>query len=762
MRKATWYVIIILILIASGACSDSNPVSPEDSGTLPGSSDDGTSLVFSPDMNRGGHHVLGAWELIFDFENETARAIPQRFAGNHFNVRKFMETAPCSTCLTLSNFLPQPDYTFYIDVSLEHPFPGLDQFTGFDIRGIAIFNGSYTFPASHQVMSDYTLGDVELLNTDGLTPLFNPVDFAEGTSLPLFTYTKGKFATPLATPATLNGFRAFFPDAERRHFVAGETDTKTYHIARPSGTLLRVGYVVDASWDFPINTPVEDPITDFGPNANSIEAYKIEASIGTGLMPGCGYAPYQVDVYDHQGSSTIEMITLESPDLMSGVLSDPSGTDMGDFTRFTGNIPNELEVGEGTYRVLVGAVDKTEDPYLGTLAMFTVTDATVEFVPIEYDEFWRKDGKTLDNNNYNPYETEFDTTITEAWTVEYTSGIGYTYESTPVVGMEAVYFVTDYPFDPRIRALDLDTGDEIWSELIKYQPDVAIYRCAPLIGYCEVYVGGSSVYCYDSEDGDYLWGFEGDDTQYVHGSPAISEEILVIWGSNNTLYAFEAYTGGFLWDYTQMEFPGNSGTVVIEDGVVYAAGARGNAFALNLYNGDEIWQISFPGGGPVGDMNCWAAPVMADGLIWFPCFNCNLYGVDPLDGSIDVTVPLDDRIPWAAPAFDGTYLYQPVAYDPNYWQSFEGPYGVMAISTDGTVEWEFPGVDVEAFWTQPVVANGVVFVPSDAGYLYMLNPADGTEVATAYEFDAPVKSGMAIQDGRLYLMDTAGKFYCLE
>ncbi len=126
MRKLSLISAFILLLVVTSCASPttSPPIDSPDT-ILPGFSGQG---FISP-----GHNVLGAWELVFDFENLTAEAIPVRLATGHFNVRKFMEDGPCTNCLTLHNFSPQPDETFYIDVKFTHPFPGLDNFSGFDV-----------------------------------------------------------------------------------------------------------------------------------------------------------------------------------------------------------------------------------------------------------------------------------------------------------------------------------------------------------------------------------------------------------------------------------------------------------------------------------------------------------------------------------------------------------------------------------------------------------------------------------------------------
>jgi len=759
MRKILISLILTAVLAISSCASPTVPSEVTSDAPL---NQNGT-VIFNEGMQSGGHHLLGFWELAFDFENSTAEAIPQRFYEGHFNVRKFMEEGPCYQCLTLLNFSLQPDETFTVDVRFEHPFPGVDNLSGFDVRGIAIFNGTYNYTASGLIGSDRSLGDMELLNADGFTNLFNPIEFEPGSNLPILCYSQGKIATYLSNPATLNGFKAYYPDTERRLFRAGESDTQTYHIARPAATKIRVGYAVDASWDIPLTKPVTNPVVDFGPEANCLEAYKIEASIGTGMMPGCGFAPYQVDVYDHQGSDTIAMVTFESPDLLSGIIADGNGVDMGDFKRYTGNLPNELEVGEGEYKILVGAVDVNDDPFLGNIVAYTITTAVVDYVDIDYDTSWRKHGKTLDNNNYNPHETEIGTTLSEAWRYEFGSGMGCVFESTPTLGPFGVYVVVNKPYDQKIAAFDIETGDLVWDRIIKFVPDNAIYRGVPTIGNCELYVGGSSVFCLDSEDGDQIWAFEGENTQYVNGGPVVTEDLVLIWGMNNTLFAFDQYTGESEWQYGLEDWPSNPGTPVVEDGVVYGGDSRGHVFALDLYTGSEIWQVDIPAGGPLMAVEIWAAPILADGLLWIGSFNCHLYGMNLTNGNVEVDVPLGDQIAWASPAYDGTYIYQATTYDSNYWQFFDGPFKVMAIQTDGTVAWTFPGVDTEGFWSSPVVANGIVWVPSDAGVIYMLDPATGNPVGPgSYALDGPIKGGMTILDGKLYVMDTLGTLYCLE
>ena len=757
------FVIIstLILILTIGACSGTGNPSYPPVNENPIVNGNGT--IFSTDMESSGHHLFGMWELAFDFDKVNAEAIPLRVASIHVNVRKFMEGYPCLTCLTLENFLPQPDNTFFIDVRFQHPFSGLAQYSGFDVRGIAIFNQTYTFPASGLTISDSKNLGLELLNADGFTTLFNPVDFPEGSDAPVFTYTKGLKATLLTSPARLNGFKEYFPDAERRLFPSGGNQAQTYHIARPVGSKIKVGYAVDASWAPPIHKPVENPLTDFGPNANCQEAYKIVATVGSGLQPGCGSAQIQIDVYDHQGIGTIGQVFCEAPDLFTGFATCPTEVDMGDYVRFTGTISNDLEADEGEYRVLVCVRDKTADPKMGGLTAYCFRTATVAYEDLDYDSGFRKHCKDLHNTNNVPNETELvPNNLGEVWTHQFpTAAFQTNYDSTPTVGEYAVYAVADSPFDQSIWALDKNSGEEKWHNNIKFDPDNAIYRSTVTVGNCEIWVGGSSIFCFDAGDGGWIWGWDQGNTHYVMGGPAIAGQYLLIWGDNDTLYCYNPYTGEYLWEYTTLPFPGNPGTPVVDNGVVYAGDAQGYAFALNLADGSEIWKVQFDKGGPLDARDIWAAPVMADGLIWYACFNCHLYGLDPADGSILKDIDLDNQAPWAAPSYDGTHLFQPLTY---LYGGFTAPFRVIAIDpSDQSIDWTLLGIGDEGFFSTPVIANGVLWVVSDEGIIYMLDPDTGIEVGDGeYVLDNISTGGLSIDHGRLYVNDRAGLMYCLE
>ena len=81
-----------------------------------------------------------------------------------------------------------------VDVGLTHPFPGLDQFTGHDVRGVFIAPGDTV--SNYDTAITYTSStdnQPKLLNPDGYTRWWNPVEF--GVFPPIFSYTPGALGT---------------------------------------------------------------------------------------------------------------------------------------------------------------------------------------------------------------------------------------------------------------------------------------------------------------------------------------------------------------------------------------------------------------------------------------------------------------------------------------------------------------------------------------------------------------------------------------
>ncbi len=269
-----------------------------------------------PDMASASHYLWGYWAWIADPSKSTLEIVPLRQNALHVNVLKFLESGIPN--LTIKNLVFDVDQ-IDVDVLFRHPFPGLSQYTGFDVRGIFITPGSvsgYDDSGIVHAASDET----HLENADGLTRWWNPSEFPVGNTM--FGYINGKLGNPYDGSnlnATLNGYRYFCDDlqlndpldelvlAHRGMFGQGVTNERHYTIHFNPAQALVFNYAVDASWEQPDPNPPTAVPNDFPPEANAPEAYRLIPRITQndlfyidGSNKG-GHAILEVDAYDWWG-----------------------------------------------------------------------------------------------------------------------------------------------------------------------------------------------------------------------------------------------------------------------------------------------------------------------------------------------------------------------------------------------------------------------------------------------------------------------------
>ncbi len=231
-------------------------------------------------------NLWGVYSFTYDSAIGEFLIVPARTAEFTCNVVNFLNGPPPMIGVLINSI---DGDVFDLDISLSHPFPGLDQFTGFDVVGVFIGHGSevadwnpdLSYPGS---------GDQRLLNADGFTRWFNPTEF-NGT-MPLFAYTPGALATPGYTgTATLMPYKYFAdglsPDENLWEFLTDPTykdrgafrpvtNRRNYVIEFPPSTGVSFNYAVVAHWEPNINSP--DPpssIDDFPISANADETIAV-------------------------------------------------------------------------------------------------------------------------------------------------------------------------------------------------------------------------------------------------------------------------------------------------------------------------------------------------------------------------------------------------------------------------------------------------------------------------------------------------------
>jgi len=279
-------LILFIVLLSILGCSGLNKVAEPDLKA---------TACMSGDNDN--HWNWGVWEFMFSDDHTLVDAIPIREAQYHYCITKLLEEDPCSNCLALGKPLLQPDGTVKLNVTVRHPFPTMPKYTGFDVRGLVylpptmiqktldlpymstLYNGYQVLPSPYSasmplIFSRSDQGGGELLDADGYSCYLIPgVTYSKDWSI--FSYSPPKYGNEPAPFSTINPYKLFASDTERRMFLVMDKITREYHFALPPGPF-NFGYAVDASWWPPTTTPVTNPAVDFPPEANADDPWLIE------------------------------------------------------------------------------------------------------------------------------------------------------------------------------------------------------------------------------------------------------------------------------------------------------------------------------------------------------------------------------------------------------------------------------------------------------------------------------------------------------
>jgi len=351
---------LILVSFVMGCSSAGHHNSPVQTSTTPSSNDNAEGIASAGDSQ----HACLLYCLIYfdvtDPNDPTYEVVPFRLSAIHMNVLKLLETGPCTTCLSIENLqITQPEVLDF-KIRLRHPFSD-KIFSVFDVRGIIMFDGTHLFPESGLTIADPAMGDCGLLNADGYTALYNGSTM--GMAEPLYTYYPGELSSLEIPDSDLNGFIRFGQSWARHIFQAGDTYIENYTIKIPVTSQFVIGYAIDASWAEPINKPVVDPETDFGPDANCCEAYKILVNdLGPGLTPTGGSTILKISIYDQQGYDYAHPVIVECPDLFDGELQAQLKIAGDHKSVYEVTIENTKLAGEGEHLVLVRKEASENDP----------------------------------------------------------------------------------------------------------------------------------------------------------------------------------------------------------------------------------------------------------------------------------------------------------------------------------------------------------------------------------------------------------------
>lgn len=276
-----------------------------------------------------------------------------------------------------------------------------------------------------------------------------------------------------------------------------------------------------------------------------------------------------------------------------------------------------------------------------------------------------------------------------------------------------------------------------------------------------IYVGGNNGNLFAvNPDGTLKWIFSTGDV--IDSSPAIGSDGTIYIGSDDGVFYAVNHNGSEKWRNSMyVSYDINSSAVIGKDGVVFSGGD--GLYGLYPDDGSTKW-VHFEGGDPLTSV-----AIDDDGTL----YGCFIYGnvtaVNP-DGSVKWQYDVGNKYSnleegiYTSPVIgsDGT-IYIGVLYNDTFRSTSFGE--LQAFNRDGTLKWSFPDDTAYATVgpirsTPAVAADGTVYVGSDDGNIYAINP-DGTELWRAATENTVRSSPVIGSDGTVYIGSSDGKTYAI-
>lgn len=371
--------------------------------------------------------------------------------------------------------------------------------------------------------------------------------------------------------------------------------------------------------------------------------------------------------------------------------------------------------------------------------------------------------------------------LSPAWELDGINGV----TGTPIV-LDGTVYIGDWT--GHVRALDADTGEEIWATDLETQ----YVGGSVAVDDEHVYAGtfNATVVALDRETGEPRWEVQIDDHSFaaVFGSPIHVDGLLIVpVGSfenmvssgedatfRGSLAALDASTGDEVWRYwtttgDEQEGPGvgvwASPAVDRERGVLYFGTGQHHAeptsdrsdsvIALDLETGEEVWMHQFTSG------DVWT---LADGgedsdvstpPNLFRAGDVDAVGAGDKAGTYRALNRDTGEEIWAAELTAGSLqggvmASAAVAEGQIFLTSNEagGPAELFALdAATGEESWR---TSVGSSVVGPVTwSNGIVYLADNGGRLAAFDAADG-ELLWSHDVAAPAAGGIAVVDGTVY------------
>lgn len=308
-----------------------------------------------------------------------------------------------------------------------------------------------------------------------------------------------------------------------------------------------------------------------------------------------------------------------------------------------------------------------------------------------------------------------------------------------------------------VKALDVDTGQEIWSKDLSLHVGFLFHnRPALLSGGVttandRVYIGSElgKVYALRAEDGSMAW--QAKVAGEVLSSPVVSDGMVLVHTSNGMLQALNEFSGTIAWtvnlDVPSLTLRGQSSPTTTL-GAAIIGGNNGRVSAVLINQGQLIWQqriFQSKGATEVARLNdVRTTPVVVNGVVYASAYNGNLAALHLHSG----------QVIWSREIGAVTDLL----VNSGYIYLVDQDDRVIVLDSQGRELWRQSEL-LHRHLTSPTLYNGYIVTGDLEGYLHWINIDDGRFVSQQKVDSAGLLSKPIVAGNKLIVQSKNGAIY---
>jgi outer membrane protein assembly factor BamB len=323
------------------------------------------------------------------------------------------------------------------------------------------------------------------------------------------------------------------------------------------------------------------------------------------------------------------------------------------------------------------------------------------------------------------------------------------------LGRGTLYPWPKYAYDSRNSCVTQSPGPATNHLLWKFSTGTWPMLSSPARANGKIVAGASDgfVYALDEATGEKVWSYKTGDE--IWSSPAIADGVVYIGSNDKRVYALDLSSGAKLWAFaTAGEVRASA---FVKGGIVYIGSQDGNVYALEAKSGKRVW--THPSESKqFSHLEVWSSATVVGDTVYISCGNGNVYALDAANGNTR----------WRAPTQAFVFLSTPKVADGRVYVAAHVGWEVNGAII-GLV-YGFDAATGKQLWTyqtgawlysDPVVANGNVYVACGDVYIYSINGATGKLVKKYYaegeQFNSP-----GVADGVIYIAVPYGHVLAID